>query len=99
MKKSNDEANLFWNVDADDDGKLINPFFRNSRCAIDYEEFCDVLPIDTTYRTNKYNSSCAPFVEINHNKNNVMFGFTFLSNETTSTFEWLFKTFFSFNET
>lgn len=71
----------------------MNFFFRDSRSASDYELFGDVLSIDTTYRTNCYNLSCAPFVGINHHMSNVMFGMAFLSEENTSTFEWLFSAF------
>ncbi|XP_057773722.1 protein FAR1-RELATED SEQUENCE 5-like [Salvia miltiorrhiza] len=91
--KGNTETHFYWNVQLDDDGRLMNFFFRDTRCAFDYELFGDVLSVDTTYRTNKYNLICAPFVGINHHKNNVLFGLAFLSDETTKSFEWLFSTF------
>ncbi|XP_057770840.1 protein FAR1-RELATED SEQUENCE 5-like [Salvia miltiorrhiza] len=91
--KGNSETNFYWNVDLDDDGRLMNFFYRDTRCAVDYEVFGDVLSIDTTYRTNKYNLFCAPFVGINHHRNNVLFGMAFLSDETTKSFEWLFNSF------
>lgn len=55
LKRSNHEPFFFWKVDLDDDGRLMNFFFRDSRSAVDYATFGDVLSIDTTYRTNKYN--------------------------------------------
>ena len=48
---------------------------------------------DTTYRTNKYDMICAPFVGMNHHSQNVMFGCGFLMNEMIESFVWLFKTF------
>ncbi|GFQ04527.1 protein far1-related sequence 5, partial [Phtheirospermum japonicum] len=66
---------------------------KDYRCAIDYEHFGDVLSVDTTYRTNKYNLICAPFVGRNHHMKNVIFGLAFMSDETEKSFEWLFKTF------
>ncbi|XP_075475813.1 protein FAR1-RELATED SEQUENCE 5-like [Primulina tabacum] len=71
----------------------MNFFLRDSRCEVDYEFFGDILSVDTTYRTNRYNLICAPFVGINQHRQNVMFGLAFMSDETESLFEWLFKTF------
>lgn len=93
IDKANKEPYFFWKVQLDDEGRIMNFFFRDSRCAQDYHAFGDIISVDTTYRTNRYNLICAPFVGINHHTLNVMFGMTFLSDETTSTFEWLFSTF------
>ncbi|XP_073120803.1 protein FAR1-RELATED SEQUENCE 5-like [Henckelia pumila] len=93
INKSNTESNFYWNVQLDDDNRVMNFFFRDHRCLIDYEYFGDVLSVDTTYQTNRYNLICAPFIGINHHKQNVMFGLAFLSDETENTFEWLFGTF------
>ncbi|KAH6794924.1 hypothetical protein C2S52_005401 [Perilla frutescens var. hirtella] len=60
MEKSNKEPFFYWKVQQDDEGKLLNFFFRDSRCAVDYEYFGPI---------------------------------TFLSDETTETFEWLFGAF------
>jgi len=59
----------------------------------DYVLFGDLVLFDTTYRTNKYDMICAPFVGMNHHSNNVMFGCGFLMNEKIVSFVWLFKTF------
>lgn len=90
--KSN-EPLFYWNVQLDDDGRLVNFFLRDFRCAFDYEDFGDVLSVDTPYRTNRNNLLCVPFVGVNHHRQNVMFGLALLSDETTETFEWLFATF------
>ncbi|XP_073022796.1 protein FAR1-RELATED SEQUENCE 5-like [Primulina eburnea] len=74
IDKANKENYFYWNVQLDDDDRVMNFFFRDYRCAVDYEFFGDVLSIDTTYKTNKYNLICAPFVGINHHMQNVMFG-------------------------
>ncbi|XP_073037593.1 protein FAR1-RELATED SEQUENCE 5-like [Primulina eburnea] len=93
INKSNKESNFYWNVQLDDDNRVMNFFLRDSRCQADYEFFGDILSVDTTYRTNRYNLICAPFVGINHHRQNIMFGLAFMSDETESSFEWLFKTF------
>lgn len=76
-----------------DDGRLMNFFFRGYRCLVDYEFFGDVLCIDTTYRVNGNGLMCVPFMGGNNHRNLVMFGLTFLSDKTTESFEWLLKTF------
>ena len=48
-------------------------FWRDGRSMIDYNSFGDVICFDTTYRTNKYNMICAPFVGVNHHWKNVIF--------------------------
>ncbi|XP_073026710.1 protein FAR1-RELATED SEQUENCE 5-like [Primulina eburnea] len=93
INKANKENYFCWNVQFDDDDRVMNFFFRDYRCEVDYEYFGDVMSIDTTYRTNKYNLICAPFVGINHHMQNVLFGLAFMSDETQSSFEWLFATF------
>ncbi|XP_073057044.1 protein FAR1-RELATED SEQUENCE 5-like [Primulina eburnea] len=62
IDKANKENYFYWNVQLDDDDRVMNFFFRDYRCSLDYEYFGDVLSIDTTYKTNKYNLICAPFV-------------------------------------
>ncbi|MBA0832410.1 hypothetical protein Goarm_016801, partial [Gossypium armourianum] len=37
-------------------------FWRDGRSRIDYDCFGDVVVFDKTYRTNRYNLICAPFV-------------------------------------
>ncbi|XP_056695787.1 protein FAR1-RELATED SEQUENCE 5-like [Spinacia oleracea] len=61
----------------------------------DYEAFDDLLIHDTTYRTNKYDMICGPFVGMNLHTQNIMFGVGFILNEKACTFEWLFNSFFT----
>lgn len=51
------------------------------------------MVFDTTYRTNKYNMICAPFVGLNHYWKNVFFGCAFLLNKTIASFVWAFQSF------
>ncbi|XP_021746050.1 protein FAR1-RELATED SEQUENCE 5-like [Chenopodium quinoa] len=59
----------------------------------DYRIYGDVLVFDTTYRTNRYNLICAPFVGINNHWHNCMFACTFIRDEKTESFVWLLETF------
>ncbi|KAI0498641.1 hypothetical protein KFK09_019531 [Dendrobium nobile] len=88
------EDHMFaWDVQYDDEDRLLNFFWVDGRSRIDYECFGDVLIFDTSYRLNKYNFVCAPFVGVNNHWQNILFGLAFLSEETIESFTWLFKTF------
>ncbi|XP_021746397.1 protein FAR1-RELATED SEQUENCE 5-like [Chenopodium quinoa] len=92
-KRQIDEADFYYDFEQDENGALVNFFWRYGRMMRDYHYFGDLLVFDTTYRTNKYGMICAPFVGMNHHANNVMFGMGFILNERTESFEWLFDTF------
>ncbi|KAI0491330.1 hypothetical protein KFK09_026551 [Dendrobium nobile] len=88
------EDHMFaWDVQYDDQDRLLNFFWVDGRSRIDYECFGDVLIFDTSYRLNKYNFVCAPFVGVNNHWQNILFGVAFLSEETIESFTWLFKVF------
>ncbi|PNX78819.1 protein FAR1-related sequence 5-like [Trifolium pratense] len=84
---------FYYSVQLDQESRLTNVFWRDGKSKIDYDCFGDVVVFDTTYRTNKYNLICAPFVGVNHHWQNVMFGCAFLFDETATSFTWLFKVF------
>ena len=77
---------------------MTNFLWKDGRSRIDYNSFGDVICFDTTYRTNKYNMICAPFVSVNHHWKNVFFGCAFLLDETTASFIWLLETFLELME-
>ncbi|XP_056690383.1 protein FAR1-RELATED SEQUENCE 5-like [Spinacia oleracea] len=76
-----------------DEGKVECLFWRDSMMREDYKIYGDVLVFDTTFRTNKYNLICAPFVGINNHWKNTMFACAFIGDETTESFVWVFETF------
>ncbi|XP_055960536.1 protein FAR1-RELATED SEQUENCE 5-like [Mercurialis annua] len=93
-RKANEEGEMFyWDVQLDEKGRMTHFYWRDGRSKVDYDNFGDVVVFDTTYRTNRYDLVCAPFVGVNHHWKNVMFGCAFLLDEKTETFEWLFNTF------
>ena len=57
---------FFYAIQVDQENRIINFFWRDGRSKINYNSFRDVLCFDTTYRTNKYNMICVPFVGVNH---------------------------------
>ncbi|XVF18469.1 hypothetical protein REPUB_Repub11eG0026700 [Reevesia pubescens] len=59
-----EDVMFFYTVQVDEQNRMTNFFWRDGRSRIDYDCFGDVIVFDTTYRTNKYNLICAPFVGI-----------------------------------
>ncbi|XP_021719176.1 protein FAR1-RELATED SEQUENCE 5-like [Chenopodium quinoa] len=87
-----EDPNFFFRVRLDSYGRVCNLFWRDSMMLEDYKIYGDVTVFDTTYRTNRYNLICAPFVGNNHWKN-TMFACSFIGDETTNSFVGLFETF------
>ncbi|XP_061364286.1 protein FAR1-RELATED SEQUENCE 5-like [Gastrolobium bilobum] len=90
--QANDPA-FVYTMQVDHENRMTNFFWRDGISRIDYNHFGDVVIFDTTYRTNKYNMACAPFIGVNHHKQSVLFGCAFLFDETTESFIWLFESF------
>ena len=55
------------------------------------EYFGDVITFDTTYLTNPYKMSFAPFVGVNHHGQSILLGCGLISNENVDIFVWLFE--------
>jgi hypothetical protein len=92
-QKANEEKMFYWNVELDDEGRIHNFFWRDGRSQIDFNYFGDVVVFDATYRTNRYNLICAPFIGVNHHWQTIMFACAFLSDESSASFEWAFRSF------
>ncbi|XP_019185064.1 PREDICTED: protein FAR1-RELATED SEQUENCE 12-like [Ipomoea nil] len=92
-RRQSTETDFFFDFELDLDARLCSFFWRDGQMRRDYELFGDLVVHDTTYRTNKYDMICGPFVGMNHHCMNVMFGCGFLMNERIESFVWLFKAF------
>ncbi|XP_019166607.1 PREDICTED: protein FAR1-RELATED SEQUENCE 5-like [Ipomoea nil] len=92
-RRQMDESDFYFEFELDEDAMLCNFFWRDGQRKADYDLFGDLVVHDTTYRTNRYDMICAPFVGMNHHCMNVMFGCGFLLNERIESFVWLFKVF------
>jgi hypothetical protein len=64
MQKQN--GGFYFAMNMDDDSRLRNVFWADARSRAAYDFFEDVITFDTTYLTNRYNMSFAPFVGVNH---------------------------------
>ncbi|XP_020686080.1 protein FAR1-RELATED SEQUENCE 5-like [Dendrobium catenatum] len=86
--------NMFsWDVQNDEFDRLLNFFWVDGIDKIDYDCFGDVVIFYTSYRLNKYNLVCAPFVGVNKYWQNILLWVAFLSEETIESFTWVFITF------
>ncbi|XP_042983392.1 protein FAR1-RELATED SEQUENCE 2-like [Carya illinoinensis] len=63
----------------------------HARSRVAYQSFGDVFTFDTTYLTNAYKMSFAPFVGVNHHDQSILFECRLISNEDANNFEWLFE--------
>lgn len=72
-----------------------NVFFGYTRFLPKYYSlFGNVVSFDTTYKTNKYLMIFASFTRVNHHRQCITFGATFLANEKDDdSIVWLFEKF------
>ena len=64
-RRQSNERDIVFDFEVDYDTRLCSFFWRDSRMKRDYELFGDLLVHDTTYRTNRYDMICGPFVGMN----------------------------------
>ncbi|XP_023749106.1 protein FAR1-RELATED SEQUENCE 8-like [Lactuca sativa] len=67
-------SNFFYVIDIDDECRMRNIFWVDSRSRATYESFEDAISFDSTYLTNKYNMPFAPFVGVNHHGQSILSG-------------------------
>jgi hypothetical protein len=77
----------------DDQNTMKSIFWTGARGKMDYHLYRDFVSFDTTFSTNMYNVPFAPIVGIDGHGSNIVFGCALLENQTTETFEWVFKSF------
>ncbi|KAJ1261643.1 hypothetical protein BS78_09G046300 [Paspalum vaginatum] len=70
-----------YSLRMDDDNTVRSIFWTDARAKLDYE------------LANMYNLPFAPIVGINGYGNNIIFGCALVQDQTSETFEWVFKTF------
>nr|XP_043614212.1 protein FAR1-RELATED SEQUENCE 5 [Erigeron canadensis] len=90
-----DNPSFFYAVQGDEEQCTGNVFWADAKARTNYTYFGDTVTFDTTYRSNRYRLPFAPFTGINHHGQPVLFGCAFLTNESESSFVWLFQTWVS----
>ncbi|XP_059658467.1 protein FAR1-RELATED SEQUENCE 5-like [Cornus florida] len=88
-----EDPSFFYVVQLDSGAMITNIFWANSKMISDYRHFGDVVTFDTTYKLVHGNWPFAVFLCLNHHRETVVFGATFMYDETTDFFGWLFNTF------
>ncbi|XP_058182725.1 protein FAR1-RELATED SEQUENCE 5-like [Rhododendron vialii] len=83
--------NFYFTMEKDDEGRMSHCFWADATCRKSYQYFGDVVVLDTTYNTNRYSMIFAPILGVNHHRQTTLFGCGFLCNESSDSFEWLFK--------
>ncbi|KAF7142258.1 hypothetical protein RHSIM_Rhsim05G0121500 [Rhododendron simsii] len=84
---------FMYTMEKDDEGRMTHCFWADATSRKSYQYFGDVVVFDTTYNTNRYAMIFAPILGVNHHGQTTLFGCGFLSDETSDSFEWLFKEF------
>jgi len=72
MQKHN--SGFYFVMDMDDDCRLRNIFWADTRSKAVYDFFGDVIMFDKTYLTNRYDNLFAPFVGVNHHSQSILLG-------------------------
>lgn len=68
-------------VDVDEEGRLNCVFWCDAISRRSYIYFSDVIILDATYNTNKYEMKVIPFVGVNHHDQTIVFGCGLISQE------------------
>ncbi|XP_044362126.1 protein FAR1-RELATED SEQUENCE 5 isoform X1 [Triticum aestivum] len=84
---------FFYAVQLDEDDKLTNIFWADSKSRVDFSYFSDVVCLDTTYKINAHGRPLTLFLGVNHHKQISIFGAALLYDESVESFKWLFDTF------
>ncbi|KAK8576734.1 hypothetical protein V6N13_015167 [Hibiscus sabdariffa] len=83
--------NFVYLIDLNDEGCLRNVFWIDSRSRAAYGYFGDVVAVDTTCLSNKYQIPLVAFVGVNHHGQSILFGCGLLGDDTFETYVWLFR--------
>jgi hypothetical protein len=79
-------------LDAED--RVENLYWVDGAARKAYREaYHHCVSFDSTYLTNKYNMSFAPFVDINKHGQSIMLGCAFARHELATSFDWIFESF------
>ncbi|XAR67786.1 hypothetical protein NMG60_11002685 [Bertholletia excelsa] len=83
--------NFFYLMDLSDEGCVKNVFWADARSRAAGGYFGDVIFLDNTYLSNKFEIPLVAFVGVNHHGQSVLLACGLLAGETTESYIWLFK--------
>ncbi|CAI9283361.1 unnamed protein product [Lactuca saligna] len=78
-----------------DDDVLNAMFWVDETGRENYNKFSDVISMDATYRTNRYNMIFVSFTAINNHDKTINVGAGLISDETIESYSWLLEAFLS----
>ncbi|KAK9733059.1 hypothetical protein RND81_04G041000 [Saponaria officinalis] len=90
VKKENPK--FFYAMDLDDKQYLRNFFWVDAKSRSDYISFSDAISLDTSYIRTNEKLPLIIFVGVNHHLQAMLLGCALVSDDSTSTFVWLMKT-------
>ncbi|KAF3450906.1 hypothetical protein FNV43_RR06995 [Rhamnella rubrinervis] len=85
------DPNFFYVVDLNEKGCLRNLFWADARSRVAYSYFGDVVSIDTTCLTDKYEVPLVLFIGVNHHGQSVLLGCGLLAAQTIESYTWFFR--------
>lgn len=83
--------NFFYSIDLNEKGCLRNVFWADARSRVAFGYFGDVVAIDTTCLTFKYEVPLVSFIGVNHHGHRVLLGCGLVAGETIESYIWLFR--------
>ncbi|KAK9755916.1 hypothetical protein RND81_01G059200 [Saponaria officinalis] len=92
MQMQEDDPKFFYAIDLNEEQRLRNVFWVDTKGLTDYTYFGDVVSIDTTYFTNKYKVPLVLFVGVNHHIQPTLLGCALIADGTVYTFLWILQT-------
>ncbi|XP_015970533.1 protein FAR1-RELATED SEQUENCE 5-like [Arachis duranensis] len=87
MKEKN--QNFFFELNLEGNHSIKHAFWADARSRATCEYFGDMVSIDTTYNTNKYNLVFSSFVGMNHHDQSILLKCALMKNEDIQSFKWL----------
>lgn len=87
--------NFFYLMDLSGEGCVRNFFWIDARSRAASGYFDDVIFLDNTFLSNKYEIPLVAFVGMNHHAQSILLGCSLLAGETTDSYIWLFKAWLS----
>ncbi|XP_021863921.1 protein FAR1-RELATED SEQUENCE 4 isoform X2 [Spinacia oleracea] len=92
MQMQEEDPKFFYAVDMNEEHRLRNVFWVDTKGLTDYSYFSDVVSFDTTYVRNNYKIPLVLFVGSNHHIQPLLLGCALIADESVHTFLWLIQT-------
>ncbi|KQK16083.1 hypothetical protein BRADI_1g26654v3 [Brachypodium distachyon] len=95
-KLQQQDKDFYYKYKLDEEFQVQNIFWVDGAARRAYKHYNDCVSFDTTYMTNIYKMSFAPFIGINNHGQSIQFGCGFLRNELTEMPAYFMQSFYTF---